>query len=56
MCSALMVVRATLMAYDGSGFEDSGPYLVMLGGALGMAAGFLKRAGKPCSEKDAATK
>ena len=37
--SALMVVGATLIAYDGPPFEDSGLYLVVVG-MIGMALGF----------------
>ena len=37
--SALLAVGATLMAYDGSPFEDSGMYLVVIG-LIVMALGF----------------
>jgi hypothetical protein len=49
--SALMAAGATLTAYDGSRFEDSGPYVIVIGGILGIASLLLKRNTQQCPEQ-----
>lgn len=49
--AVVMLVGATLTAYHGLPFEESGPPLIMIGATLGLAGAQLKWNGQQCPQR-----